>query len=376
MATAYDEVPVLGVKETITLCNSLFSELSLHVEGEVANYSVNRGKFVFFDLKDLTEDSRLGCFMMQFQQGIPLEDGMRIVVDGKAGLYLKSGQFRLTVQNIQLRGEGTHKRSFELLKAKLEAEGLFSPNRKRTLPPFPTRIGVVSSDEAAGYGDFMRIANQRSGGLCFTLANVAVQGAQAEKEIIQAFEYLNGFHNLDVIVLIRGGGSMEDLHAFNNEHVARAIVRSKAPVVVGVGHEKDITIADFCADVRAATPTNAAQIVVADKQEFGRLLFHQARERHHSISVRLNDTRVAATHVLERMSSESKYRLQNIRNEVNSALSTIESLSPMRVLERGYSLTKDSKGKLLSSTKHLTEGALVHTQLADGTFQSTVTKTQ
>jgi exodeoxyribonuclease VII large subunit len=375
MPSPYEDVPVLGVKETITLCNSLFEELSLQVEGEVANYSVNRGKFVFFDLKDVQGDARLGCFMMAYQQNMPVEDGMRIVVHATAGLYVKSGQFRLSVQRIELKGEGTLKRSFELLKAKLEAEGLFSPDRKRLIPAYPTTIGVISSEEAAGFGDFMRIAKQRSCGLRFVLAHVAVQGVQAESEICQAFEYLNGYKNPDVIVLIRGGGSMEDLHAFNSEAVARAIVRSKAPVVVGVGHERDVTIADFCADLRAATPSNAAQLAVPDRNEIAQMLKARAVERKHRITSLLNSYRHGVMQSIQGMNHEVHYGLQAIRARVQASLGTIEALAPERVLARGYSITCTLDGKPITSVKGLAVGSDITTRLADGSFTSRINET-
>jgi exodeoxyribonuclease VII large subunit len=372
MSQAYADVPVLGVGETITLCNSLLAELTLQVEGEVANYSVSRGKFVFFDLKDLSGESRLGCFMILYQQNVPLEDGMHIVVHAQAGLYAKSGQFRLTVRNIQIQGEGNLKRAFELLKAKLEAEGLFLPERKRLLPLYPQRIGVISSADAAGYGDFMRIAEQRLPGLHFILVNVAVQGIHAEQEISAAFDYLNSYGNPDVIVLIRGGGSMEDLHAFNSEKVARAIVRSKVPVVVGVGHERDITIADFSADVRAATPSNAAQIVIPERDALQRKVDQVLLSQRHFIAQQIAEYRYSATTVLTAIRTLVHQHIDQAKYRTHTVISAIDALAPIRVLERGYSITRTATGKVVTKATQVRCNDLISTQFAEGIHTSRI----
>lgn len=373
MLPAYQELPPLGVGEAIALCNSLLQDLTLTIEGEVANYSVSRGKFVFFDLKDVGGESRLGCFMMIHQQTVPVEDGMRILIQGKPGLYAKSGQFRISVTKIQPRGEGSLKRAFEMLKAKLEVEGLFSPSRKRTLPRFPETIGIISSSEAAGYGDFMRIATERSCGIRFILAHVAVQGVAAEQEICAGFDYLNGHHAPDTIVLIRGGGSMEDLHAFNSEVVARAIVRSKAPVVVGVGHERDVTIADFCADVRAATPSNAAQLAVPDKVEVQKELVATLIQSSHGLHRRIQAMKHTLITTLKGMHVQIQHVIFDARATVQSYSATIEALAPVAVLKRGYSITRKADDSVVTTSKQLAPGERVTTYYAEGHSISEVT---
>lgn len=363
------ESPLVSVSEAIQLCNSCFEGINLVVEGEISGYGQSRGKFVFFDLKDPEIEAKMSCFMMLFQQNIPLEDGMRVVVRARPSIYAKSGSFRLTVQSVEAKGEGSLKRAFELLKQKLETEGLFDLGRKRRLPEYPTKIGVVSSATAAGYGDFMRIANNRFSGIEYTLVNVAVQGVDAEAEIIAGLDYLNTFVNPDAIVMIRGGGSLEDLHAFNSELVARAIIRSKAPVVVGVGHERDVTIADFCADLRAATPSNAAELVVPDQ----RMLVQRVKGSLGRFDIRLHQylqvKRQKVQYALEYQRGVILRELSRYREQVKHRLITINALAPQNVLARGYSITTTAKGTVRSS-RDVASGDTLQTHLADGTISS------
>lgn len=365
--------PVIRVSQAIEFCNSLFSELTFSIEGEVANYSVSRGKFVFFDLKDEEEEARLSCFMMLYQQSVPLEDGMRIVVQARPSLFAKSGKFSLTVQRVEPKGEGSVKRAFELLVKKLEGEGLFATDRKRPLPPYPQRVGVISSADAAGFGDFMRIANSRLPGVEYILANVAVQGVDAEAEICRAFDHLNTYEQVDVIVLTRGGGSMEDLHAFNSEVVARAIVRSKVPVLVGVGHERDVTVADYCADVRAATPSNAAQLLLPTREEVEELVKSLVQSGHYSVEHAIRTSQQGVAHSLETMTNYLTFTIRHTKERVQGLITTIDAISPQRTLARGYSITRNQAGQVLTASKGLKKGDLLTTQLADGSISSIIT---
>lgn len=372
MSGAYGMEPpgVLRVKQAIDLCNTILDPIVLLVEGEVASFSINRGKFVFFDLKDEEEESRVGCFMMAHQLPFPLEDGMRVQVRARPGLYQKSGQFRLLVQTVEAKGEGSLKRAFELLKGKLELEGLFSPARKRALPRFPERVGIISSSGAAGFGDFMRIADGRLPGVQFILADVAVQGGDAEREITHAFTRLTTQTSVEVIVLIRGGGSIEDLHAFNSEIVARAIVASRVPVLVGVGHEKDVTIADYAADVRASTPSQAAQILLPTKEEVLADVYRLQQAGRVAVERQLVRERQAVSNRLQRMHDMMRYQLQVAQGKLESSLKHIEALSPQRVLERGYTLTRTADGAAASPST--APGTTITTRFADGSLTSTI----
>lgn len=408
-----EPVPV-RVADAIRLCNAALHQFDLWIEGEVAQYSVSRGKFVWFDLKDETEEARLNCFMMLHQQSIPLEDGMRVLVKARPGIFSKSGKFTLSVQSVEAKGDGSLKRAFELLRAKLEKEGLFAPERKRALPPYPGTIGIISSADAAGYGDFRRIAESRFPGLEYVFCNVAVQGADAEAEITAAFAYLNETHPLDAIVLVRGGGSIEDLHAFNSEPVARAIVRSRVPVIVGVGHERDVTIADFCADVRASTPSNAAELLLPSQEELRRHLRYavqsgqeavaqailqarhtvalalstaQARTDQHiahirqtvrrsliagsGLASRMRNTGVQAQAAAERVDAYLRRHISQTRLYVGRLRSSIEALSPQQTLARGFSITTLADGRVVRDAAQVPPGTELVSRLGKGSIHST-----
>jgi exodeoxyribonuclease VII large subunit len=362
----------LGVAQAITLFNTILGDLSLVIEGEIANYNVNQGKFVFFDLKDETHDARLGCFMMLFKQNVPVEDGMRVKVLCRPTIHSKSGKFSLTVERIEPVGEGSLKRAFELLKKKLEAEGLFSPARKRPLPKYPERVGVISSSSAAGYGDFMRIAGQRLPSTSFLLANVTVQGSEAEEDICFAFDYLNSYYDLDCIVLVRGGGSMEDLHAFNSEQVARAIVRSKAPVIVGVGHERDETIADYCADLRAATPSNAAQLLLPTAENVLQKVAALTSQGRRLVERRVSMAREKTAQAVERGHQVIYLRLRSAQQYVQQLTRTLDALSPEATLQRGYSITWTEAQAVMRDPAMVKTGDKITTQAAGGTVTSTI----
>lgn len=308
------------------------------IEGEVASYKVNQGKYVFFDLKD--DNGTVPCFMTVWQLRTPIEDGMKVVITANPKLT-PWGKFSLTVQNIKPSGEGSLKKSFELLKAKLEREGLFAPERKRTLPTVPSRIAVVTSVQSAGYADFIKILNSRWGGLMVEVAHTQVQGESAPDQMIQALRYFNEQTELaDVLVLIRGGGSADDLAAFNDEKLVREIAASRIPTLVGVGHETDISLADLAADVRAATPSNAAQIVVPDRRE----VIASTRERvramaqtaERSIGTQIAEIRSALSGALD----ASMSRIAQMIESNNQAAMTLRAYDPQSVLRRGYALIR------------------------------------
>lgn len=258
-------LPVITVSEFLDVLNQTLGMAfpQVVVEGEVSGFKINQGKFVFFDLKDA--EATINCFMMLFALKTPIEDGMKIRVTATPKMT-KWGKFSLTVRAVELAGEGALRRSMELLRQKLSAEGLFDPARKRPLPAFPQTVGLITSATSAAYQDFVTILNDRWRGLQIQLIDVTVQGATAPDQIVHAIDHFNTLARpVDVLVLIRGGGSLEDLQAFSTETVARAVAASRTPIVVGVGHEVDTSLADYAADVRAATPTDAARLIVPDR---------------------------------------------------------------------------------------------------------------
>ena len=237
---------------------------SVLITGEVASFKVNQGKWVFFDIKD--EETSVPCFMTLWNLRQPLEDGMKVVVRGVPKLT-KWGKFSVTVAQVRPVGEGSLKKAFLMLKKKLAAEGLFDPSKKREIPDDLTRLGVISSTQAAGYADFIKILNARWGGMKILTAHTQVQGMDAPDQIIRALNYFNERGDVQMIAILRGGGSADDLSCFNDEKLVRAVAASKIPVICGIGHEVDESLCDLACDVRASTPSNAAEMLTPDRKE-------------------------------------------------------------------------------------------------------------
>jgi exodeoxyribonuclease VII large subunit len=307
------------------------------VEGEVANFKISGGKWVFFDLKD--DEMSLKCFMTAWGLRVGLEDGMKIAVNSRPRLT-KYG-FSLNVDAIKLVGEGEIRKSFDLLQKKLAAEGLFDLDRKRPLPALPEKIAVISSTDAAGYKDFIKIISQRFGGLAISVANVAVQGECSADQMIRALQYFNESSDLpEVICLLRGGGSRDDLVAFDDERLVREIARSKVPVLTGVGHEIDTTLADLAADARASTPSNAAEILVPDKREV-------VSQMRNSLQFALQHTESSLGRQIEKVEENRQKALDRLSRALERAehdfaalVATLRQLDPKLILQRGYAVVR------------------------------------
>lgn len=334
------EDTLISVSDFIALTNQTldYAYPSVAIEGEVSSFKVNSGKYVFFDIKD--EQSSVGCFMMLFSLRVPITDGMKVIIVASPKLT-NWGKFSLTVKSIRPSGEGSIKKSFELLKQKLENEGLFSHDRKRSLPYPPTNLAVISSTQAAGYADFIKILQDRWGGLNIEVANVQVQGSDSADQIIAALEYFNTKDEMpEVVAIVRGGGSADDLATFNDEKLVRSIAASRVPTIVGVGHEVDETLADLAADVRAATPSNAAQLLVPDKTETIRLL----KTRNASILAKIDNQIDLVRHnnirLVEKAFREMLNQIDKQQDYIFATRHLIDELNPKKVLERGYSFTR------------------------------------
>lgn len=330
----------LSVSDFIALTNQTleYAYPSVTIEGEVASFKVNQGKFVFFDLKD--SGASVGCFMTVWQLRLPIEDGMKVIVTATPKLT-QWGKFSLTIKSIRPTGEGALKKSFELLRAKLENEGLFADERKRALPSLPQHVAVISSTQAAGYADFVKILNDRWGGLQVDVAHVQVQGEAAPDQMIKALQYFNERDTLpEVIVIIRGGGSADDLAAFNDELLVRAIAASRVPTLVGVGHEVDVSLADMVADVRAATPSNAAQLLVPDRTEIIRRVRAQVQSLLPRTEQAIAGERAAVKKQLDLALRAIDQRALHYDTQVASLRRVLAELDPRRVLERGYALVR------------------------------------
>lgn len=332
--------PIFSVSDFIAVFNQTleYAYPSVEIEGEVASFKVNQSKFVFFDLKD--KNGSVGCFMTVWQMRVPIEDGMKIIITAIPKLT-QWGKFSLTVKSLRPSGEGALKKSFELLKAKLEGEGLFALERKRPLPRIPQHIAVISSTQAAGYADFIKILGDRWGGVKVDVAHVQVQGEAAPDQIIRAISYFNQQEVLpEVLVIIRGGGSADDLSAFNDEPLVRAIAGSRISTLVGVGHEIDESLADLAADVRAATPSNAAQILVPDRGEIIRSTHAQINSLLPRI-LQLADQykrniNMTLVNIIDKIEQAFNYKNQ----QFYSLRGVLAQLDPKVVLNRGYALIR------------------------------------
>ena len=345
---------------------------SVVIVGEVASFKVNQGKWVFFDLKD--EESSVGCFMTLWSLRQPLEDGMKVMIRAVPKLT-KWGKFSLTVSAVQPVGEGSLKKAYELLKKKLTAEGLFDSAKKRPLPEDLTRIGVISSTQAAGYADFIKIINARWGGMKVEVAHTQVQGMDAPDQIIKALRYFNERAEVQVIAILRGGGSADDLSCFNDEKLVREIAGSRIPVITGIGHEIDESLADFAADVRASTPSNAAEMLTRDRTEelvkLSRLMnrvtqatfsqIEQAKSNNFEKIQKISRGLVAKyiepvlmansakiTQMLQKIQGEMQKMQQNIQSKIR----LLEVLNPEKVLAQGYAILsgKISPGNVVKIT--------------------------
>lgn len=308
------------------------------ISGEVANFKINQNKFVFFDIKD--SNSTVNCFMMLFAMKMPIQDGMQIIAKVEPKIT-DWGKFSLTVKEIKPVGEGNIKKSLDIIKDKLAKEGIFDQSRKRIIPRSSNNIAVISSTEAAGYADFIKIINERWGGIKIRVAHTQVQGESASKQIINAVNYFNQVQDLpDLIVIIRGGGSANDLMAFNDELLARTIAGSRVPVITGIGHEIDCTLSDLAADFAGSTPSNVAQIITRDRQDeiiylnnyinnFSKKIVHILDEKKNEINITINNIH--------------SYIMHNIDNELhnlNSKIRLLDNLNPQKVLSQGYALVR------------------------------------
>lgn len=339
------------------------------VVGELANLRVSKNRWVYFDLKD--ETASVKFFGTVYQMPGPLEDGLMVQVTGAPRLHSLYG-FSVTTQTIQPVGEGSIKRAAALLEAKLRAEGLFDDSRKRSLPYPPCRIGLITSGESAAYHDFIKIMNERWVGVEIELADVQVQGDRAPIQLIAALVYFNSHKKpVDVIVVTRGGGSAEDLAAFNDEQLTRAVAASRIPTVVAIGHEIDISLAELAADQRASTPSNAAQLLVPDKQNaFENLLSTQV-----ALGNYLQSTVSEARAMLRMCESElmqtTDQLLRDVRYELYMRRQLLNALSPSAALKRGYAIVAQD-GTTLRSSKDLKSGDIIEVKFYDGNVEARI----
>ncbi|MCL2462285.1 MAG: exodeoxyribonuclease VII large subunit [Defluviitaleaceae bacterium] len=366
------------------------------IQGEISNFKNHSSGHWYFSLKD--ETAAIQCVMFRSyvpsSPGFVPKDGMSVIVGGHVSLYEKTGQYQMYAEMMEPLGKGSLALAFEQMKEKLEKEGLFDIGRKRPIPPFPRTVAIITSPTGAAIRDIITVAQGRNPLVELVAAPALVQGAAAAKDIARALDIVNAWGMADVIILGRGGGSMEDLWPFNEEAVARAIYRSKIPVISAVGHETDVTIADFAADLRAPTPTAAAALAVPDLWEmradvdgfYGALNYSlesklaSAKERLARLSSRpalkrpLEPVRNAQAYVgtlQRRMSAAFANRLAGRRAALGACAAALEHLSPMRTLERGFAVVEGPEG-VISTVSGVAPGMAVGIRFADGTAKAEI----
>ncbi|MGB2853696.1 MAG: exodeoxyribonuclease VII large subunit [Dehalococcoidia bacterium] len=342
------------------------------VSGEVSNLTESAAGHLYFTLKD--ETSQLRCVFFRPKLAITLENGAAVITHGRISIYEAQGALQLYVDLVQLEGVGILHLEFERLKVKLEEEGLFEPARKRSLPLFPKRIGVVTSPTGAAFHDIANIVGRRYPLVELVLSPTLVQGDGAVDGIVQALQALNDTEDIDVVILARGGGSLEDLWAFNEEKVARAIYASKAPVISGVGHDTDFTIADFVADVRAPTPSAAAELAVPDCAELEAHIQSLTKTLRIDVTRYLDRYRQRTDELTRAASVYLGNSLTISREKLRGRELELASLSPMATLSRGYALVQQSTtGEIVSHIDQVQRGDAIDIKVSDGQFKGRVT---
>lgn len=363
---------------------------SVYVRGELSNYKVYPSGHHYFTLKDA--ESSLRCVMFRSAASklrFRPESGMRVTAWGRVAVYPRDGAYQLYCEGLMPEGAGDLQVAYEQLKAKLADEGLFDPAHKKPIPRYPERIAVITSSAGAAVHDIIRVLRKRWPVAKVVLLPVRVQGVEAPPEIAGALRYANKYRVADVIITGRGGGSIEDLWAFNDERVARAIYASELPVISAVGHEPDVTIADFVADLRAATPSNAAELVAPDMSELRDALRSAAARLDQAVDRSLSQRRAALTELSSRRVMQSptgfidqrRLELDSIRLRLDAAATgrlnrerqefarlaaKLDALSPLKVLGRGYSIALDAEGRAVRESGQLKAGDKLDLRLSRG----------
>lgn len=366
------------------------------VQGELSNYKIYPSGHHYFTLKDA--ESSVRCVMFKgsaMKLRFRPESGMGVTAFGRISVFPRDGAYQLYVTDLSPQGMGDLAVAFEQLKAKLGAEGLFDASHKKPIPRFPDRIAVITSSAGAAVRDIIRVAGARWPMAKIIVLPVRVQGVEAPPEIVGAIRYANRWKVGDVIITGRGGGSMEDLWAFNDERVARAIYESEIPVISAVGHEPDVTIADFVADLRAATPSNGAELAVPEAAKIEEMLQSAAIRSVQAIRKRLELSRrrveeLSSRRVLQspmayidlkrmeldlqrtRLLTAQERRVTAAKQGFIRAAASLDALSPLKVLTRGYAVASDSRGAVLRSVGDVNPGETIEVTLQDGNLSCTV----
>jgi len=408
---------IYKVSEFNEFINNYLGEIGeVVVEGEISKIDINQNKWVFATIKDKETSVSVFGLAFRIKNLDVLEEGMLVHIYGIPRLYKKTGRFSIFASLIVPAGEGAIRIAFEKLKLKLEKEGLFDEARKRPLPMFPQRIGLITAKNSEAYSDFIKVLTARMGGIKIYFYPVQVQGRNSVASLVRAFDYFNHQPlDLDLLAVVRGGGSLEDLQSFNDEEVVRAIFGSKIPVVSGVGHEKDITLTDLVADLRASTPSNAAELVVKTKNEvlkeidfcvsrmesglknmlnnklalvdqsvgilksvFSKRVnsFHQLIFRFEKIfygfkqKIQIKQQRL--NELKKELNSFMDFRLKETKTKITSLIRLLGNLDYQRILKKGFSITSNKKGKIIKTIKDAANKDEIITRLFSGKIYSKI----
>ncbi len=367
------------------------------VSGEISTLSTPSSGHVYFTLKD--SNASLKCVIWRPQamrMRLKLQTGNAVEVHGAFSVYEAGGQYQLYVDSVRLSGEGFLYQEFLRLKARLEGEGLFDEDRKRRLPEFPSRIGIVTSPTGAALQDMLNTLQNRFPLVEVILAPAMVQGDEAPAKIVKSIQDLNLYGKVDVIILARGGGSLEDLWAFNDEGVVRAIVASVVPVVTGIGHETDFTLSDFAADLRAPTPTGAAVMVSPDKEELLRNIRSLSNELQNAVDdhlslldqqlqrniqrlrmfsplTRIRNDSQRMDELIQRLERTMHHQLLIRQSRLDGIIRHLDSLNPLQILSRGFAVIRGVDGKVIQSVKQVQLNSNINIRLSDGELGAQVT---
>ena len=395
------ERPILGIGQLIAGLKGLLEQQvgQVLVAGEISNLHEARSGHAYFTLKD--EDGQMRCALFRGNASrlrFNLENGLEVVAEAEVSIYPARGDIQLIVRSLEPRGVGALQLAFEQLRKRLQAAGLFDEERKRPIPTFPKRIGLVTSPTSAAVRDVLKVAAKRFPATPILISPTLVQGDQAPEQIARAIERLVDQPDIDVILVVRGGGSLEDLWAFNSKEVARAIGKSPIPIVTGVGHETDVTIADLIADVRSPTPSAAAMQALPDRESLSRLV---GRDVHRLFGAMESEVEIARarveslTEILRARSPQARVALARTRESRASAASShairrmldtrrrrfgelaarLDALSPLAVLGRGYALARRTTDeRIVRRAADVAVGDELEVQLGEGAIGAVVTR--
>ncbi len=397
------EGKIFSVSEVNQLIKGMLDEepalSEILIRGEISNYKLYPSGHHYFTLKDA--EGALRCVMFRGQAArlrFRPENGMKVIAAGRISVFPRDGVYQLYCSALSADGVGDLHVAFEQLKEKLFQEGLFDRTHKKPLPLFPRRIAIITSSAGAAVHDMIRIIRRRYPLTKVILLPVRVQGAEAPPEIVGAIRYANRYEVGDVIITGRGGGSIEDLWAFNDERVARAIYASHIPVISAVGHEPDVTIADFVADVRAATPSHAAEIVVPDGEELLDKLrsaqLHLVRAEQKKLALLgerlralggkrvltnpmafVEDKRMVLDYTQRALSLAGAGLLTTPKRRLGALAASLDAMSPLKVLSRGYAMVADGRGNVVRSVRELSKGEMLSVTMGDGVARCQVMDT-